>query len=306
MRADGLAGLELRHLVALKAISEEGTFAGAARRLGYTQSAVSQQIAGLERISGARLVERPKGRRPVGLTPAGTVMLRHGTAMLARAQALEADLAAATEAGGGSVRLGTYQSIGVHVLPALLPRLHAAFPQVDVQLRESASDFELLELVERGELDVTFCMLPVEDGPIATVELLADPYVLVVPRKSPLANGRRLTIRDFAALPLIGFRSCRNDHRIEAQLRARGFEPSIVFRSDDNPTVQALIAAGVGVALMPRLTVDANDQRTACLEIGGLFPPRLIGLVWHRDRELSAVARALIAMAQQVCSELDR
>jgi molybdate transport repressor ModE-like protein len=306
VRADGLAGLELRHLVALKAISEEGTFAGAARRLGYTQSAVSQQIAGLERISGARLVERPKGRRPVGLTPAGTVMLRHGTAMLARAQALEADLAAATEAGGGSVRLGTYQSIGVHVLPALLPRLHAAFPQVDVQLRESASDFELLELVERGELDVTFCMLPVEDGPLATVELLADPYVLVIPRKSPLANGRRLTIRDFAALPLIGFRSCRNDHRIEAQLRARGFEPSIVFRSDDNPTVQALIAAGVGVALMPRLTVDANDQRTACLEIGGLFPPRLIGLVWHRDRELSAVARALIAMAQQVCSELDR
>lgn len=301
-----MAGLELRHLVALKAISEEGTFAGAARRLGYTQSAVSQQIAGLERISGARLVERPKGRRPVGLTPAGTVMLRHGTAMLARAQALEADLAAATEAGGGSVRLGTYQSIGVHVLPALLPRLHAAFPQVDVQLRESASDFELLELVERGELDVTFCMLPIEDGPLATVELLADPYVLVVPRKSPLANGRRLTIRDFAALPLIGFRSCRNDHRIEAQLRARGFEPSIVFRSDDNPTVQALIAAGVGVALMPRLTVDANDQRTACLEIGGLFPPRLIGLVWHRDRELSAVARALIAMAQQVCSELDR
>jgi molybdate transport repressor ModE-like protein len=304
--ADGLAGLELRHLAALKAISEEGTFAGAARRLGYTQSAVSQQIAGLERISGARLVERPKGRRPVGLTPAGTVMLRHGTAMLARAKALEADLAAATEAGGGSVRLGTYQSIGVHVLPALLPGLRAAFPQVDVHLRESASDFELLELVERGELDLSFCMLPVDDGPFATIELIADPYVLVAPRKSPLANGRRLTIRDFAALPLIGFRSCRNDHRIEAQLRARGFEPSIVFRSDDNSTVQALIAAGVGVALMPRLTVDANDQRIACLEIGGVFAPRLIGLVWHRDRELSAVARALIAMAQQICSELDR
>ena len=297
-----MLSLELRHLAALRAIAEEGTFAGAARRLGYTQSAVSQQIAALERITSARLVERPPGRRPLGLTPAGALMLRHGAAILARAQAVEADLAATLS--GGTLRLGTYQSVGVHVLPQLLPRFTATCPQVAVELRESASDFELLDLVERGELDLTFCMLPVEEGPFATTELLADPYVLVVARDSALAERRRVTTREIAALPLIGFRSCRNDHRIEAQLRARGFEPSIVFRSDDNPTVQALVAAGIGAALMPRLTVDLANRRNACVDVGEMFPPRLVGLVWHCDREQSDAARTLIAMAEEICRGL--
>jgi DNA-binding transcriptional LysR family regulator len=302
--ADRLLSLELRHLAALRAIAEEGTFAGAARRLDYTQSAVSQQIAALERITGAHLVERPPGRRPVGLTPAGVLMLRHGAAMLARAQAVEADLAAAAKGTGGVLRLGTYQSVGVHVLPQLLPRFQAACPQVEVELRESASDFELLALVERGELDLTFCMLPVEEGPFAIAELLADPYVLVVPRASPLADRQRVTIREIAALPLIGFRSCRNDHRIEAQLRARGHKPSVLFRSDDNATVQALVAAGVGAAVMPRLTVDLGNRRTACVDISDMFPPRLVGVVWHCDREQSDAARTLIAMAQEICEGL--
>ena len=304
MDPDRLLSLELRHLAALKAIAEEGTFAAAARRLGYTQSAVSQQIAALERILGVRLLERPPGRRPLGLTPAGTLVLRHGRAMLARAQAVEADLAAATNGTMATLRLGTYQSVGVHVLPALLPRLRAAHPQLEVRLRESASDFELLDRVERGELDLTFCMLPVEEGPFEVVELLADPYVLVVQRGSPLERRRRLRIREIASLPLIGFRSCRNDHRIEAQLRARGYEPALVLRSDDNSTVQALVAAGMGAALMPRLTVDFANPRTGYIDVADLFPPRLLGLVWHRDRELSEGARSLIELAAQVCADL--
>jgi DNA-binding transcriptional LysR family regulator len=298
-----LLRLELRHLVALKAVVEEGTFAAAARRLGYTQSAVSQQIAALERILGVRLLERPRGRRPA-VTHAGVLVLRHGSAMLARAQAVEADLAAAANGTIATLRLGTYQSMGVHVLPRLLPRLHALHPQVDVRLLESASDVELLELVERGELDLTFCMLPLEDGPFEAIELLADPYLLVVPNGSPLARRRRVAITEIASLSLIGFRSCRNDHRMEAQLRARGYEPRIVLRSDDNSTVQALVGAGVGAALMPRLTVDRENPRTACVDVGGLFPPRLLGLVWHRDRERSEGASALVALAVELCSEL--
>jgi molybdate transport repressor ModE-like protein len=303
VNSDRLLNLELRHLVALKAVAEEGTFAAAARRLGYTQSAVSQQIAALERILDAHLLERPRGRRPA-LTHAGALVLRHGRAMLARAQAVEADLAAAAKGSAATLRLGTYQSMGVHVLPALLPRLRATHPRVDVRLTESASDVELLELVERGELDLTFCMLPLEPGPFQAIELLNDPYLLVLPLRSPLARRRRVTIREIASLPLIGFRSCRNDHRIEAQLRARGFEPSLVLRSDDNSTVQALVAAGVGAALMPRLTVDLDNGRTACVDVGALFPPRLLGLVWHRDREPSEAASALAALAVEVCNEL--
>jgi len=309
VEADRWLGLEMRHLAALKAVAEEETFARAAKRLGYTQSAVSQQIAALERIVGKRVLERPPGRRPLGLTAAGKLVLRHGEAMLARAQAAQADLAAADNGTGGTLRIGTYQSIGIHILPLLLPRFRTAWPQVEVTLRESASDFELLDLVERGELDLTFCMLPPSEGPFAAVELLADPYVLVLPSGSPLANKRRLRVRDIAAMPLIGFRSCRNDYRIEAQLRARGFEPTIVFRSDDNPTVQALVAANLGAALMPRLTADAHDRRTVCVDVGDLFPPRLLGIASHRDREHSAAMSAFIELAEMVCktiSHLDR
>jgi DNA-binding transcriptional LysR family regulator len=301
--ADRWLGLELRHLVALKAVAEEGTFARAAARLGYTQSAVSQQIAALERIAGTRLLERPRGRRPTGPTQAGRILLRHADAMLARVQAVQADLTAAD--GVGELRVGTYQSIGNRVLPALLLRFLAAWPAVDVQLRESASDYELLGLVERGELDLTFCMLPPLDGPFATLELPDDPYVLVLPRDSPLAGKRRPGIREIASLPLVGFRSCRHEHRLEAQFRAHGHDPTVITRSDDNLTVQSLVAAGLGAALMPRLTVDFDHPGTVCIDVGDLFPARPLGIVWHGDRERTAVMTGFVDLAQAICAELD-
>jgi DNA-binding transcriptional LysR family regulator len=291
----------MRHLVALKAIAEDGTFARAAAKLGYTPSAISQQIASLEEVVGTTLLERPPGKRPTGLTQAGAVALRHADAMLARLQAVQADLAAVVNGSAGPLRVGTYQSVGAEILPSLLPRFASEWPQVEVELRESGSDAELLDLVERSELDLTFCMLPPEEGPFTAVELLADPYVLVLPPDSPLADRQRVTVRDIAALPLIAFRSCRNYHKIEGQLHARGLEPRVVFRSDDNATVQALVAAGVGAALMPGLTVDRGDRRTICRDVAELFPPRLLGVVWHSDRDQSPAMSAFLEIAQDVC-----
>jgi DNA-binding transcriptional LysR family regulator len=298
--SDRWLGLEIRHLEALRAVAQEESFGRAALRLGYTQSAVSQQIAALERIVGKRLLERPPGRRATGLTDAGKLLLRHGEAILARVQAVQADLVAVVDGDVSTLRVGTYQSLGRHVLPELIAQFSSQWPRVEVELRESASDYELLELVERAELDLTFCMLPLEDGPFETLELLADPYVLVLKRDSRLAVKPRLTIKDFHGLPQISFRSCRNHHGIEAQLSAHGVAPNIVFRSDDNGTMQALVGAGVGVALMPRMTVDMRDASTVCRDVDHLFPPRLIGIVWHRDREQSAAVRAFVALARTI------
>src|SRR5437868_2437495 len=143
--------LEFRHLVALREIADQGTFSTAAARLGYTQSAISQQLAALERIVGQRLLERPQGRRPTGLTPAGKMLLRHAERIFAQVQAARADLVALA-ASGAPLRVGTYQSIGVHILPAVLPRFRAAWPQVQVRIREEAGDRALLAAVESGEL----------------------------------------------------------------------------------------------------------------------------------------------------------
>src|SRR6476646_2478515 len=201
-------GLELRHLVALKAIAEEGTCGRAARRLGDTQSAISQQIATLERIVGQRLIDRPGGPRPDSLTEAGELLLRHADAIAARLQAAQADLAALDAGESGPLRIGTYQSVGAKVLPALLREFGADWPQVEITLRESADDQELVQLVESGELDLSFVVLPLSPGPYETTELFRDPYVLVVPAGSPLSTRDRTpSLREIVDQPLISYRT---------------------------------------------------------------------------------------------------
>src|SRR5438093_8829673 len=133
MEPDRWLGLELRHLIALKAIAEQGTFGRAATSLGYTQSAVSQQIAMLERIVGQRLLDRPGGPKPVSLTEAGELLLRHADAIAARLQAAQADLAALDAGDAGPLRIGTYQSVGARVLPALLREFASRCPDVEVK-----------------------------------------------------------------------------------------------------------------------------------------------------------------------------
>src|ERR687888_200006 len=205
MEPDRWLGVELRHLLALEAVAREGSFGKAAVSLGYTQSAVSQQIAMLERIVGQRLVERPGGPRPVSLTEAGRLLLTHAEAIAARLAAAQADLTALGDGEAGMLRVGVFQSVGQRVLPELMRRFMEAWPAVDVTLTESADDGRLLGLVERGELDLTFSDLPLVDGPFESVELLRDPYVLVVPADSELAaRDTAPPLREIAELELIG------------------------------------------------------------------------------------------------------
>src|SRR5437764_9503007 len=144
MGSDSWLGVELRHFLALEAVAREGSFGRAATALGYTQSAVSQQIATLERIVGHRLVERPGGPKPVSLTEAGKLLLTHADAIAARVAAAQADLTALAEGEAGTLRVGVYQSVGQRILPELMRRYLSAWPQVRVTLTESANDDELL------------------------------------------------------------------------------------------------------------------------------------------------------------------
>src|SRR5438874_4231590 len=187
---DQWLGVELRHLAALEAVAEEGSFGRAAQRLGYTQSAVSQQIAQLEKVVGARLLERPGGPRAVSLTDAGRLLLRHADAIVARLAAAQADMAALQAGEAGPLRVGILQSVGARLLPGLLLRFKQEFARVSVQVVEGNTPAELLPLVESGELDLTFAELPLPEGPFDWVELLRDPYVLLVAAGSPLAERR--------------------------------------------------------------------------------------------------------------------
>jgi DNA-binding transcriptional LysR family regulator len=306
MELDQWLGIEIRHLAALQAVAEEGSFRGAAVRLGYTQSAISQQIATLERIVGAKLVDRPGGPRAVSLTVTGELVLRHAEAIVARLKAAQADVAATVEGGAGSLRVGTFQSAGARLLPELMRRFRADWPDIQVLLIESASDDELLASVERGDLDLSFVMPPLPEGPYAVAELMTDPWVLLVPAGSPLAEREEpVSLREAAELPLIGARLCRSRQQVHGHFQARGLAPNYVFHSDENNTVHGLVAAGAGIALMPKLAVDPNDERVVALDLGPKVPARRIGLAWHRDRYRSPAATAFAELAQCVCSELE-
>src|SRR5712691_6745090 len=140
MGADGWLGVELRHFLALDAVAREGSFGKAASALGYTQSAVSQQIAMLERQVGQKLVDRPGGPKPVSLTEAGKLLLTHAEAIAARVAAAQADLTALSDGQAGTLRVGVFQSVGQRILPELMRRYLQAWPKVEVKLTESADD----------------------------------------------------------------------------------------------------------------------------------------------------------------------
>jgi molybdate transport repressor ModE-like protein len=296
MKPDSWLGVELRHFAALQAVASAGSFGRAAERLGYTQSAVSQQIATLERIVGEQLVERPGGPRPVSLTEAGQLLLRHADSIVARLQAAQADLQALQAGEAGTLRVGTFQSAGARVLPEIMRRFTAQWPLIEVMLEEH-DDEEIADALERGELDVGFVLLPVGDAPLETVELLRDPYVLVVAAGSPLAEGPP-SLSEVAREPLVGFRSGgASTEPIEAAFRAARLEPHWAFRSNDNQTVQGLVAAGMGCAIVPLLTVDTDDPRIVTVDLQGAIEPRVVGIGRHRDRYASPAARAFVESA---------
>ncbi|HEV3404950.1 MAG TPA: LysR family transcriptional regulator, partial [Gaiellaceae bacterium] len=243
------------------------SFAKAAAELGYSQPAISQQIAGLERIVGTRLFERGSGPRPVKLTAAGELLLRHVEVVQARLAAAQADLEALVAGESGTLRIGTFQSVAARVLPPLVQQFASEWPDVDIRLTERDDDTDLLALVERGELDLAFVMLPLPEGPFDAVEVVSDDYVLISQPDAALAS-----VADLDGVPLIGFRQCRSHSLLEDALRALGIEPNVVFRSDDNGTVQSFVATGMGVAVMPRLAVDVADPRVNVVPLPELEP----------------------------------
>jgi DNA-binding transcriptional LysR family regulator len=229
-------------------------------------------------------------------------MQRHAARLSAQLQAAEADLTALAEGTARTLRVGTFQSVSIRVLPDAVRQLIAERPGVEVRLHEASWDHELLDLVERGRLDLAFALVPA-DGPFEYVELMRDPYVLLVQAGSTIAERRVLpTLAELGRLPVIAY--SKSIYGIEGVLRSRGIEPNVVFRTDESAAVQRLVAAGVGAALVARLSIDREIPGVVAIDASRRVPARPIGLAWHRDSTPSDAAQTFIAAAQARCDEL--
>jgi DNA-binding transcriptional LysR family regulator len=299
------AGLEMRHLLSLMAVVETGTFSKAAEQLGYTQSAISQQIATLERIVGTPLFERPGGPRPVRLTAAGEMLLTHARAVLARVSSAATDLRALASGEQGELRVGTLPSVGTKILPRLLGTFRAEWPGIQIVLRESRDSAELIHAVETSDIDVTFIdIAPYETGPLEVRPLLDDPMVFLAPAGAPEAGQRTVSIADVVHLPMIGTRNPGCRQIIDAAFRQAPGSPRYVFRSDDHPTIQGLIGSGLAYAVLPLLTVDERDPNVAVIPIRPEPPPRRLGIAWHPERRPPLALMPFVEAAAEICRDL--
>src|SRR5215211_2847677 len=299
------SGLEMRHLLALVAVVETGTFSGAAEQLGYTQSAVSQQVGTLERIVGMPLFERPGGPRPVRLTTAGQMLLTHARAVLARVNSAATDLRALASGEQGELRVGTLPSVGTKILPRLLGTFRAEWSGIEILLRESRDSTDLIHAVETGDIDVTFIDIgPYDTGPLQVRLLLDDPMVFLASTNAPEAERRAVSIADIAHLPMIGTRNIGCRKIIDNALRQAPTPPKYVFRSDDTPTIQGLIGSGLAYAVLPLLTVDENDPNVAIIAIRPEPPPRRLGIAWHPERRPMPALLPFIEAAIEICRDL--
>ena len=249
--------LDVKRLRVLREVHLRGSFSAAAESLSYTQSAVSQQIAALEREAGTLLVER--SARGVRLTDAGRTLVSHADAILARLAAAERDLEAIAGLRGGTLRVVAFPSAGASLLPIAVARFRERHPGVDLTL-EPLEPQEGLDALKAGDADVAVT-IDASFAPIAADDLelrhvLDDPMFVALPCDHPLASKARVRLEELAGESWIqGTTSvgCPDTAIMLRHCLAAGFEPRIAFQSDDYHAIQGFIAAGVGVALIPDL-----------------------------------------------------
>lgn len=300
-----LADLELRHLAALQAVAEEGSFGRAATKLGYTQSAVSQQIGALERIIGDPVFDRPGGPRAVTLTPTGTLLLNHANSILDRVKVAEADLNSLRCAESGHLAVGTFQSVSVHVLPQVLAELHQSHPDVEIELFESDELNDLLNALRTGKLDISFTASVFESDEFALRPLHTDPFVVMCPLDSAiLPEVGPVPVASLQDVPMVAEHPTACQFMIEEQLARLGVSMNVVFRTSDNSAIQAMVRAGVGHAVAPQLAVDLSDDRIAIRSLDPPMEPRLIALASVCGRSLPPIAEVFMEAAARRCAQL--
>ena len=266
--------LNVARLKVLDEVARRGSLSAAADALDYTQSAVSQQIAALEAETGMTLLQRhPRG---VTLTAAGQTLVGHAEGILARLESAEAALGAIAGLRGGRLRMASFPTAGATLMPLAIASFRARHPEVELTLAEGEPE-QIEPRLRAGEIDIALLFEFGDPSPadeLARVALLEDPLYLALPREHVLAQKRRLRLEDLSGEAWVQTSSASPCARqVVRSCHAAGFEPNVAFESDDYQTVQGLVAAGVGVALIPELALNPVVREDIAIRALSPRPP---------------------------------
>ena len=288
---------ELQYLVELARL---GNFHRAAEVCGVSQPTLSTQIRKLEEKLGLKLVER--GSRQAILTPAGEEIVARAREILTGVQDIHDIAARNRESGAGRLCLGVFPTLGPYILPALVPRIASRFPGVQLQLVEEKSEL-LLDRLHAGQLDAALLALPIHDGGLQVTRLFDEPFLLAVPPAHALAARDSVSMNDLAAqkLMLLEDGHCLRDQALSLCHRWGAQETG--FRATSLETLRQMVAAGMGITLLPRLATQgplAESGNLRFVPFADQPPPsRTIGMVWRRSSARAPMLRQIAKLIQK-------
>ena len=292
--------ISFRQLEYFAAVAERLSFRAAADACFVTQPGLSAQLKDLERLLGVQLFER--NQRTVLLTPAGETLLPLARGILT-ASGEFVDLARSlTRPLSGTLRLGVIPTVAPYLLPKTLPALRRRYPQLQVRLHEDLTH-RLLELLSHGRLDLLLVALEADLGNVSTLALATDPFVVAVPAQHRLAKRKRVTEADIAAeqVLLLDDGHCLRDQAL-AVCHTSGASEVGDFRASSLNTLVQMVAGGLGITLLPRLSLEVEAPQLSQIVILPFRKPepsRTIGLVWRttspRAHEFQLLAKLLVA-----------
>ncbi|MEA2197050.1 MAG: hypothetical protein QOJ25_1101 [Solirubrobacteraceae bacterium] len=282
---------------------ERGSFSGAADALSYTQSAVSQAIARLEAEVGTTLVVRD--RRGVRPTAAGLTLIEQAEAIFSQVEAAEEELAAVMGLRGGRLRMASFPSAGATLMPEAIAVFRTGHPDIALTMAEGEPE-EVAPRLRAGEFDLALLyefpgVVEWTDATLRSVTLLEDPMHVVLPVAHPLAAKDHLTLPDLSEEEWVQTSAsspCAR-HVVRSCLSA-GFEPKVTFESDDYETVQGLVAAGVGVAVIPQLALTRTRGDTVVRELSPGSPTRKVIAATVRGPGVSPAAKTMLQVLTDV------
>lgn len=295
--------LNVPRIGVLRAVARHGSFSGAAEALGYTQPAVSRQVATLEAETGTVLVTRAaNGAR---LTQAGEVLVRHAEVIFAALDDAESELQAVMGMQAGRLRLATLSSAAANIVPLAIARFRELHPAVELAV-EMMEPEDSIPRLRGGELDIALGndAEAISGEPIERVHLFNDPMYVALPPTHRLARRPKLRLRDLADEPwMLGTTTtCPDTRMFKRACHTAGFEPKVAFENDDYHAILGFVAAGVGVALIPDLALRAAREDVVIRSLAAHAPVREIVAavpIGYRPPATEAMLEILLAVGSE-------